>query len=189
MKLIPLAAQADRWMINEILLTKYQKLVISLLRIDREAIRRTLICHYNKHLWFIVAIVGIYLSLFSINAFGESLVKIVTMKDGSGYYYDKDSMKRISGTVRVWTVERLKGKSMSDYNKALQETYPTNILGKLSHTKTLHEMNCKERRYRFLMLIYYDVEGRVLETLHEETPWGPIIPGSMSDGLRGHVCK
>jgi hypothetical protein len=50
-----------------------------------------------------IIIVGITLSVFSNNVFGESLIKYFTDEDGTEYSYDKDSIKRQSGKVKVLT--------------------------------------------------------------------------------------
>jgi len=143
----------------------------------------------NRYMWFIVVIIAIYLSLFSVNAFGESHVKLVTMKDGSEYYYDKDSIKRMAGKVKVWPTVVFKGESLDNQKKSLQKIDRAKDLEKFSHVKTLHEINCRERKYRFLIFVHYDVDGKVLDTLREVTPWFDFVPGTVNDGLRGRVCK
>jgi hypothetical protein len=143
----------------------------------------------NKNLWFIVVMIGINLSLFSSDAFGERLVTFYTSEDGSKFYYDKDSVKRKSGNVKVWSTERWKGEKLSDYKKSLRNASPTKNVENFSYTKTLHEIDCEEGRYRFLTTAYYDVEGKVLYTIPEQVTWAYIVPGSVHDALKSSVCK
>jgi hypothetical protein len=132
-----------------------------------------------------IMIVGITLSVFSNNVFGESLVKYFTDEDGTEYSYDKDSVKRQSGKVKVWTTVILGVESRSE----IQKNVSIKAFENLSFTRTLDEINCKEGRTRVVTIIYYDVKRKVLYTITEQTDWRSIVPDSINDLLKSSVCK
>ena len=139
----------------------------------------------EKNTWFMIIIVGITLSVFSNNVFGESLIKYFTDEDGTEYSYDKDSVKRQSGKVKVWTTAILGAESRSE----IQKNVSIKGFENLSFTRTLDEINCKEGRTRVVTMIYYDVKRKVLYTITEQTDWRSIVPDSINDLLKSSVCK
>jgi hypothetical protein len=54
--------------------------------------------------------IGLILSVFVTDVMGENLEKFSESKNGTTQYYDKDSIKRKSGTVKVWTETRFNKK-------------------------------------------------------------------------------
>ena len=139
----------------------------------------------EKNTWFMIIIVGITLSVFSNNVFGESLIKYFTDEDGTAYSYDKDSVKRQSGKVKVWTTAILGAESRSEIQKIVSIKGFEN----LSFTRTLDEINCKEGKTRMVAIIYYDGKRKVLYTITEQTDWRSIVPDSINDLLKSSVCK
>ena len=139
----------------------------------------------EKNTWFMIIIVGITLSVFSNNVFGESLIKYFTDEDGTEYSYDKDSVKRQSGKVKVWTTAILGAASRSEIQKIVSIKGFEN----LSFTRTLDEINCKEGKTRIVTIIYYDGKRKVLYTITEQTDWRSIVPDSINDLLKSSVCK
>jgi hypothetical protein len=132
-----------------------------------------------------IIIVGITLSVFSNNVFGESLIKYFTDEDGTEYSYDKDSIKRQSGKVKVWTTVILGTESRSE----IQKNVSIKGFENLSFTRTQDEINCKEGRTRMVTIIYYDVKRKVLYTITKQTDWRSIVPDSINDLLKSSVCK
>jgi len=59
----------------------------------------------------------------------------------------------------------------------------------LSHTVSLEEINCLDKKTRSLSLTYYSKEGRVLYNDSGESKWSYILPDSTWEILWKAVCK
>jgi len=64
----------------------------------------------------------------------------------------------------------------------------------LSHLITLWQINCPDKKYRFLSLTYYAKEKTVIYSwkalyLSGTTDWSPFIAGSLGERLYKAVCK
>jgi hypothetical protein len=139
----------------------------------------------NNNVWLIVFIVGINLSLFSHNVFGENLIIYATEKNGDEFYYNKDSVKRISGKVKVWVTIKYGDEGRNDFRKAV----PSLNLENLSYTNDLYEINCMEKTLRLLNSICYDINGKVLYHMPKPTDWIYFPLGSIDEELKSRVCK
>ena len=49
--------------------------------------------------------------MFVTDVMGENLIKYSEDRDGTVMYYDKDSIKKESGIVMVWTEDKYNGKN------------------------------------------------------------------------------
>ncbi len=64
----------------------------------------------------------------------------------------------------------------------------------LSHLITSWQINCPDKKYRFLSLTYYSKEKTVIYSwkalyLSGTTDWSPFIAGSLGERLYQAVCK
>jgi hypothetical protein len=58
------------------------------------------------------------------------------------------------------------------------------------HLETLNEIDCLNKKIRYLEVIYYDRESRVIHATRDENPaWKKINTGSLWDSLQTAVCK
>jgi len=119
-------------------------------------------------------------------------------KDGAVYYYDKDSIKRESGIVRVWTEDKYNEKNerwskwvkLCKENKNIYETESINDCDRFSYRKKLFEINCKKNTSRIISETMYDENGDYLSYMDTPTdPWDLIVSGSIEDKLKNRVCK
>ncbi|NPU86431.1 MAG: hypothetical protein HPY65_18295 [Syntrophaceae bacterium] len=118
----------------------------------------------------------------------ENLHIVGTNEDGVTYY-DKDSIhitKR--DNVSVWVTQMYSKKYSEDMGNSLliDRTYR-----KPYSKMSLIEINCKERSYRTIKYIIFDVFENIL-LLHNnksDIPTIDIIPYSVMDKLRVSLCK
>lgn len=105
----------------------------------------------RKNIWLIIIIVGLTLSVFTSNVLGENLIEYFEDNYGTIFYYNKDSVKQTSGKVKVWVTERWgeKEKSITMERMTQQGISPENF-EKVSFSRTLFEMNCREETYHIL---------------------------------------
>jgi hypothetical protein len=135
-----------------------------------------------------VVIVGISLSLFSNDVWGENLVKSgYDEHSGTVFYYDKDSVKRISGKVKLWEKIYWGGEELS---KRVELLGKMSVEGnqKLSYSKYLVEINCKEKTFSYIVYIDYDEKGGVLYLDKPSEEILNIVPNTVIDWLKKHVC-
>jgi Surface-adhesin protein E len=65
----------------------------------------------------------------------------------------------------------------------------------LSHSITVWQINCADKKFRFLSLIHYSKEGKAIyswKVLYSSLPseeWSPFITGSLGERLSRAVCK
>lgn len=65
----------------------------------------------------------------------------------------------------------------------------------LSHSITVWQINCADKKFRFLSLTHYSKEGKavyswkVLYSTHPSEEWSPFITGSLGERLYRAVCK
>jgi len=106
-------------------------------------------------------------------------------------FYDLKSINRLSHDVpRVSDYQY--------YTKEGKDLMIRELGGKyenLSHTMTLWEINCAEKKFRFLSLTHYSKENKpiyswkLLYSSNTPTEWSSFIPGSMGEKLYKVVCK
>ena len=161
----------------------------------------------SRNNFFILMTIELILSVFVTDVMGVNLIKYTEDKDGTLNYYDKDSIKRKSGIVRVWTKMKFKERSEvwnswvywkknKGWNSWVDicKNYPervTNIndCDNLSYVKDLYEINCKKDRQRRLSSIIYDDYGKVLFSNLTPTEWIDIFPNLVFEKLKNQVCK
>jgi hypothetical protein len=106
-------------------------------------------------------------------------------------FYDAKSMSHPSeNIVEVWEKQDYTNKGVNFVVEGLGEKYKN-----LSHSITLWQINCANKKFHFLSLTYYSKEGKViyswkvlyLSGLSEE--WSLFITGSLGERLFKEVCK
>jgi hypothetical protein len=135
------------------------------------------------------------LSVFITDVIGEEEIKYTNDQDGNEFYYDKDSIKRKSGIMKVWETVKFSNKNQLwrrgvDLCSKYSETNPSLDCNRLSHIKFLTEINCEEDMRRFISVVDYDEDGRVLYSKSfPSQQWDYIISGSLADTLKNIICK
>lgn len=86
--------------------------------------------------------------------------------------------------VRVWTKWDYTEKGVRDYVEKLGKKYEN-----LSLSIVLWEINCIEKKSRFLSSISYDNKGGVIYSSIFPPEWSFIIPESMGEILYKEICK
>jgi hypothetical protein len=120
---------------------------------------------------------------------GEQLVKSgYDEHSGTVFYYDKDSLKYISGKVKLWEKIYWGGEELS---KRIELLGKMSVEGnqKLSYSKYLLEINCKEKTFRYIVYIDYDEKGGVLYLDKPSEEDLNIVPNTVIDVLKKRVCR
>lgn len=120
---------------------------------------------------------------FSMEARAVDWVLYTTSPDGCCYYYDPQSIRRVSeDIVRVWE----KIVYSEKYIKKLGPKY-----FELSFDISLVEYNCSEKKYRLLSLSEYSKNEGIIEglTTYDSHSWDFIVPGSVVEPLFNIICK
>ena len=68
-----------------------------------------------------------------------------------------------------------------------QQGISTEGVEKVSFSRTLFEIYCREETYRILTDASYDTEGKIIQTT-QRSSWNYIIPHSVMDILKRSVC-
>lgn len=106
--------------------------------------------------------------------------------------YKKNSLKwKTKNIVQFWDREDFSNEGREDFIKSyINEGIPTEGYEKLSHTKSLKEIDCKEGKLKFLSINYIGSDGKVISSITPKEPsWNYIIPESIGDELRNLVCN
>ena len=106
----------------------------------------------------------------------------------SDYFYDAQGITRQpNGMSCVWYKRILNDEDRIDYVAKFGEKYKD-----MEHVIALLELDCKGKRSRYLNIIYYSKEGKVIES--DDLPqgkadWKYIIPDTVGEKLFNIVCK
>ncbi len=106
-------------------------------------------------------------------------------------FYDLESINRLShDVVRVSDYQYYTKGGKDLMIRELGEKYEN-----LSHTMTLWEINCAEKKFRFFSLIHYSKENnpiyswKLLYSSDSPAEWSSFTPGSLGEKLYKAVCK
>ena len=106
-------------------------------------------------------------------------------------FYDAKSISHPSeNIVEVSEKQDYTNKGVNFMVEGLGEKYKN-----LSHSITLWQINCGDKKSRFLSLTYYSKEEKVIyswKVLYSSVPseeWSPFITGSLGERLFKAVCK
>ena len=105
--------------------------------------------------------------------------------DSFTFYYDKDSINRLSKDIfKVWVKIQAKEKGINYMMEKMGGIYKD-----YSHGMTLYEINCAEKKIRTLSAIFYSKKGEVLGSSSLSTEWDFIPPESLGEDLYKALCK
>jgi len=106
-------------------------------------------------------------------------------------FFDVKGIHRPSeNIVEVSEKQNYTNKGVNFMVEALGKKYEN-----LSHSITLWEINCTNKKFRFLSLSHYSKEGKVIyswKVLYSSGPpeeWSPFITDSLGERLYRAVCK
>ena len=104
--------------------------------------------------------------------------------EGGSYFYDIESMKRLSANiVRVSVQSVYTEKGVSHWVEEGGKEFEN-----LDFSLIWSEFNCAERSVRPLKIVFYSKHGKVFYPIDNEE-WHFIVPDSMSGNLYDAVCK
>ena len=106
-------------------------------------------------------------------------------------FYDAKSISHPSeNIVEVWEKQDYTNKGVNFMVEGLGEKYKN-----LSHSITLWQINCADKKFRFLSLTHYSKENnpiyswKLLYSSDSLTEWSSFTPGSLGEKLYKAVCK
>ena len=106
-------------------------------------------------------------------------------------FYDAKSISHPSeNIVEVWEKQDYTNKGVNYMVEGLGEKYKN-----LSHSITLWQINCADKKFRFLSLTHYSKENspiyswKLLYSSDSSTEWTSFTSGSLGEGLYKAVCK
>ncbi|TAN41074.1 MAG: hypothetical protein EPN22_16395 [Nitrospirae bacterium] len=108
------------------------------------------------------------------------------------YYRTKDIEFKTDGVVRIWSKAAAKGKIGIDDKIKLLQKFGGNTKGyeQFSHSVSLFEINCNQRKSRVVSVTDYDKNGKSLESVTvPDFPWDSIGKGTIMDNLSNIVCR
>lgn len=112
--------------------------------------------------------------------------------DGTDSYYNSNLIRHFSDdTVQVWTkifVSDHDRKKMTEH-MTREESFNNGWNG-WSHNICLIELNCREKKSRWIQVTSYDDHGNVLDSSSSKRKgnWESIVPDSLGDNLLKKVC-
>lgn len=145
---------------------------------------------YTNIILMVFAMV-LVLSVHPNHVRGELLIAFSSGKDGTKRYYDRDSVNKSGGVVKIWT-KNVYGDDSDEKKSKIKELKENNACDgcdQLSYYKTLVELNCKDDLYRFSQHVEYATDGSVIISRDEPSEWEDIVPGSLTDNLKRKVCR
>jgi len=100
-------------------------------------------------------------------------------------YYDTKSISQPSkNIIKVGVKFEYTNIGVTEFVKTFGDKF-----NKLDNSKSLYEVNCVEKKYRILELVFYSKDGNVLNTISYPSEWKYNIRESVSDALDKAVCK
>jgi hypothetical protein len=94
------------------------------------------------------------------------------------YYYNLMSKTHLPGEItRVW-IKKVPG----------EIGLPRKGYENYEHSKELVEIDCSEKRLRFVSLIHYDTDGKIIDSISRISEWHYIVPGSIEDAFYESLC-
>lgn len=106
-------------------------------------------------------------------------------------FFDVESIHRPSeNIVEISEKQNYTSKGVNFMVEALGKKYEN-----LSHSITLWQINCVDKKFRFLSLKHYSKEGKEIylwKVLYSSLPpeeWSPFIKDSLGERLYRAVCK
>ncbi|MGA2318001.1 MAG: surface-adhesin E family protein [Thermodesulfobacteriota bacterium] len=138
-----------------------------------------------------VTLVIIGLALFTYAEVGAEDWMFYGKTDKYSCFYDAKSISHPSeNIVEVWEKQDYTNKGVNFMVEGLGEKYKN-----LSHSITLWQINCADKKFHFLSLTYYSKEEKVIHSwkvLYSSGPseeWSPFTTGSLGKRLFKEVCK
>ena len=145
-----------------------------------------------KSVYSVIFLSFLFILLLVTTVIGSDWVEYVKSDDGNIYSYNKVRIKHSTkNIVRVWNKMVFSDKGKENYNQRKRKIrgWTTNGYDKLSHSLTLEEIDCKERRYQILDSHLYDMNSNEVYDDSLDVGWNYIVPDSPEDTLRKIVCK
>jgi len=129
--------------------------------------------------------------MLSNDVWGENLIEYDRNKEGTVRYYDVDSVKKSSGTVKVWetVMYGYDDKSRNKIITLMKENNQCQDCERLSFSKSLIELRCRGDLLRIITSTEFDIDGNVLYTSPTPNRWNHIITGTRMEELEKRLCK
>lgn len=122
----------------------------------------------------------------NIEAWGADWEILSSDDAGDTFLYDKGGITRTSDNhLKVWTKVLYSEKSILKKVEKFGEKFVN-----LSYELTLQDIDCKNKKQRFLSIIDYSKDGGVIYSGNEPNAgWNFVPPESLMEDLYRKVCK
>jgi len=110
------------------------------------------------------------------------------------YEYLPKTIQRNGRYIEMW-IKELPQNNVQKFRKAqidLAKKSKWNLTGfdKLDHIKSKFECNCRNKTYRIVESIYYDVNGEVIKDYNMPyVEWSNVVPESVGQQLYEFACN
>ena len=147
--------------------------------------RKDVLCGKSLSAKYVVILVGLLIVGYG-EARGADWKKFYKSDIGE-YFYDEQNIDRPSrDIVLVYEKSVLTQKGVWGWVQRLGNSFDN-----LSYTIRLSELNCGDRRWRWLVMAFYSNEDKILKTVAADTfsEWNLINSESLVEPLFEAVCK
>jgi len=143
------------------------------------------------------SLIYLFTFLFISLAVTAQEVHLGTSKDKIDEFYIMSvKYNKKTNTVEVWDRIKPAEGQLANYRKKVmelrkQEKASTEGFEKIGFYKRRIEYNCKNRTYRVMECVYYDLYGKILDSTDadETTKWEKIPLSTIRDDEFKQVCK
>ncbi len=132
------------------------------------------------------AVFAFIVFFFSIEAKADDWAFYSTSTAGDSYYYDPQSVKRVSEDIVQVLIKNVYGE------KSLEKMIKRHgVNNEPSYSVSLSECNCKEKKLRILSHSDYSEDGTVIYSSspsEDSSSWNFVYPFALNDALFNIVC-
>lgn len=136
-----------------------------------------------------IIILGI-LFLFADQVWAEDWTYYDTSLAGTMYYDKSNIFEAKKGVLSVWTKNILSTDSKKQYYAILKKMDKApDDPSKLSYYKSLMEIDCKNKKFRYVYVVFYDEQHNIIYPSSEDetSAWNTIEPESVGEKLMNLV--
>jgi Surface-adhesin protein E len=132
-----------------------------------------------------LGVVLIGLAIFACaEVWGADWKHYASNEDLLGYYDAQGITGPSENIVSVWTRLDYTEKGVLGWVKKFGKTFEN-----LDYVINLNEINCLEKKFRILLVYYYDSKGSVFDSIRYPSEWTIVVPESIQENLYEEVCK
>lgn len=143
-----------------------------------------------KKVFITIFMIFIY-TLNSICQEKETRWKILLLESDYIIYFDTETISFKSNLIKVW----LKWVPWEfSYDKVVENLksrwFDNEKFNNYSHELSNFEIDCAKNRMNITQRVYFDKEGKVIESYKQEKPiWLEVLPESIGEAIVKEICK